>query len=87
MYPTGIWMLKDWSPPSSLDAGLEGLVRYDDDEEPTGKASSDYVVAARQADDFGFLQDDMNWSDVEKPDAIQPWTDDYSNMLTIVRWH
>ena len=70
-----------------LDAGLEGLVRYDDDEEPTGKASSDYVVAARQADDFGFLQDDMNWSDVEKPDAIQPWTDDYSNMLTIVRWH
>jgi hypothetical protein len=69
-----------------LDAGLEGLVRYDDDEEAPGKASSDYVVAARQADDFGFLQDDMNWSDVEKPASIQPWTDDYSNMLTIVRW-
>jgi len=28
----------------------------------------------------------MNWSNVEKPDKIQPWTDDYSNMLTIVRW-
>jgi len=69
-----------------LDAGLEGLVRYDDDEEAPGKASSDYVVAARQAEDFGILQDDMNWSDVEKPEKIQPWTDDYSNMLTIVRW-
>jgi hypothetical protein len=69
-----------------IDAGLEGLVRYDDDEEAPGKASSDYVVAARQAEDFGILQDDMNWSDVEKPEKIQPWTDDYSNMLTIVRW-
>jgi SAM-dependent methyltransferase len=69
-----------------LDAGLEGLVRYDDDEEAPGKASSDYVVAARHAEDFGILQDDMNWSDVEKPEKIQPWTDDYSNMLTIVRW-
>ena len=69
-----------------LDAGLEGLVRYDDDEEPTGKTSSDYVVAARHPEDFGILQDDKNWSSVEKPAGIQPWTDDYSNMLTIVRW-
>jgi SAM-dependent methyltransferase len=69
-----------------LDAGIQGLVRYDDDEEPTGKASSDYVVAARHSEDFGALQDDMNWSAIEKPDGIQPWTDDYSNMLTIVRW-
>src|SRR5215831_7797512 len=69
-----------------LDAGLEGLVRYDDDETAPGKTSSDYVVAARNTEDFGFLQDDMNWSEVEKPASIQPWTDDYSNMLTIVRW-
>jgi SAM-dependent methyltransferase len=69
-----------------LDAGIQGLVRYDDDEEPTGKTSSDYVVAARHSEDFGALQDDMNWSPIEKPDGIQPWTDDYSNMLRIVRW-
>ena len=69
-----------------LDAGIQGLVRYDDDEEPTGKTSSDYVVAARHSEDFGALQDDMNWSPIEEPDGIQPWTDDYSNMLKIVRW-
>jgi hypothetical protein len=69
-----------------LDAGLQGLVRYDDDEEPTGKASSDYVVAARSVGDFGALEDDENWSTVEKPATIQPWTDDYSNMMAIVRW-
>ncbi|HEY2379640.1 MAG TPA: fused MFS/spermidine synthase [Terriglobia bacterium] len=70
----------------TLDAGLQGLVRYDDDEIPEGKASSDYVVAARHAEDFGPLQDDMNWSAVEKTDGVQVWTDDYSNMLAIVKW-
>jgi len=69
-----------------FDAGIQGLVRFDDDEEPTGKTSSDYVVAARHSEDFGALQDDMNWSPIEKRDGIQPWTDDYSNMLRIVRW-
>jgi SAM-dependent methyltransferase len=69
-----------------LDAGLEGRVRYDDDEEPTGKTSSDYVIAAQHSEDLGSLEDDSRWSKVEKPAGIQPWTDDYSNMLTIVRW-
>jgi hypothetical protein len=69
-----------------IDAGMQGMVRYDDDEEPTGKTSSDYVVAARHMEDFGKLVDDENWTEVEKPKGIQPWTDDYSNMLSIVRW-
>jgi SAM-dependent methyltransferase len=69
-----------------VDGSLEGLVRYDDDEEPTGKTSSDYVVAARRPEDLGSLEHDENWSRVEKPSGIQPWTDDYSNMLKIVRW-
>jgi hypothetical protein len=69
-----------------VDASLEGLVRYDDDEEPKGKTSSDYVVAARHPEDLGSLEYDNNWSHVEKPAAIQAWTDDYSNMLKIVRW-
>jgi hypothetical protein len=69
-----------------VDASLEGLVRYDDDEEPTGKTSSDYVVAARRPEDLGSLEQDKNWEKVEKPAGIQPWTDDYSNMLKIVRF-
>ena len=70
----------------SLDVGLQGLVRYDDNEEPTGKTSSDYVVVARHSEDFGELNSDENWTEVEKPKTIQPWTDDYSNMMSIVRW-
>jgi SAM-dependent methyltransferase len=68
------------------DAKLEGLVRYDDDEEPTGKTSSDYVIAARRPEDLGALEHNENWSHIEKPSDIQPWTDDYSNMLKIVRF-
>src|ERR1043166_1515032 len=45
-----------------VDASLEGLVRYDDDEEPKGKTSSDYVVAARHPGDLGSLENDTNWS-------------------------
>ena len=69
-----------------LDSSLEGLVRYDSDETPTGKYGSDYVVAARRADDLGGLEQDDRWLHVTKPAGIQPWTDDYSNMLTIVYW-
>ena len=70
----------------AVDAGLEGLVRYDYNEGPAGKTSSDYVVVARHSEDFGQLKDDENWTPMEKPERIQPWTDDYSNMLAIVRW-
>ncbi len=68
------------------DASLEARVRYDNDEHPAGKSSSDYVIAARNADAFGPLAEDFNWSTVKRPEGIQPWTDDYSNMLAIVRW-
>ena len=70
-----------------FDASLQGLVRYDDDEEAPGKTSSDYVVAARLPEDFGSLEKSEGWTHIEKPANIQPWTDDYSNMLKIIRWH
>jgi SAM-dependent methyltransferase len=69
-----------------IDAGLKGLVRYDDSEDDPGKAASDYVVAARNKSDFGELNDNDNWTEVQRPSGIQPWTDDYSNMMAIVRW-
>jgi SAM-dependent methyltransferase len=68
------------------DASLEGLVRFDDDEVPTGKFGSDYVVAARRPEDVEALERDDHWLHLQKPPDIQPWTDDYSNMLKIVYW-
>jgi SAM-dependent methyltransferase len=70
----------------AIDAGLEGRVRYDEDEEPAGKTGSDYVIVAKHTEDFGELNENENWTPMEKPAGIQPWTDDYSNMMAIVRW-
>jgi hypothetical protein len=68
------------------DASLEALVRYDDERQNSLKARSHYIVAARNAEALGTLEGDENWLRVEKPARIHPWTDDYSNMLEIIRW-
>jgi hypothetical protein len=69
-----------------IDAGLEALVRYDDEQQTELKARSHYVVAARDAEALGSLEENANWLKVIKPADIDPWTDDYSNMLKILRW-
>jgi hypothetical protein len=68
------------------DANLEALVRYDEQKQTELKARSHYVIAARDASAFGPLASDENWFRVNKPEHIHPWTDDYSNMLEILRW-
>jgi SAM-dependent methyltransferase len=68
------------------DAALPGLVRYDNNEEHVGKTSSDYVIAGKSLQALGLLVHNSSWSPVRKPEGIEPWTDDYSNMLEIVRW-
>jgi SAM-dependent methyltransferase len=68
------------------DGGLESLVRYDDDQQSALKARSHYIVAGRNAEALGSLEENENWLKVLKPEGIDPWTDDYSNMLEILRW-
>jgi SAM-dependent methyltransferase len=68
----------------ALDAGLHAIVRYDNDAGLPGKSGSDYVLAARNPEHFGKLSE--AWDTVAQPASIQPWTDDYSNMMAIIRW-
>jgi len=68
------------------DASLEALVRDDEERQNWLKARSHFVVAAKNAEALGSLEEDENWLRVEKPARIHPWTDDYSNMLEILRW-
>jgi SAM-dependent methyltransferase len=70
----------------ALDAGLKGMVRYDGADPHTGKYGSNYVVVARRIEDFGELAHNKSWMEIKKPENIQPWTDDYSNMMAIIRW-
>ena len=71
------------------DAGLTAFSRFDDAGElrKLGKSSAQHIVAARRAEDLQGVGDRPGWVKVERPAGFEPWTDDYSNLLSLIRWH
>ena len=71
------------------DAGLTGLSRFDEAGELRleGKTSSTFVVAAHREEDLRPLTSHPGWKQVVRPADFEPWTDDYSNLLGLIRWH
>jgi SAM-dependent methyltransferase len=67
------------------DSSLTALVRIDRDEAAPGKVGSDYVIAARRIEDLGGIVHNVNWQQ-PAPNAVKPWTDDYSNILALIKW-
>ena len=68
------------------DASFEARVRHDEADPAQLKAGSHYIVAGRTGEALGWLEEDPNWLKVTKPEKIHPWSDDYSNMLEILKW-
>jgi spermidine synthase len=68
------------------DESLEAWMRRDEFVHEPLKSRSHYIVAAKNVDALGWLPYDPSWSQVKKPHNIHAWTDDYSNMLQILRW-
>lgn len=68
------------------DAGLPALVRSDDDSETPGKARSIFIIAALNAESIAPLKEKWEWIEVFRPEGFAPWTDDYSNLLGLLRW-
>jgi hypothetical protein len=72
------------------DAGLVCLM--DDDTVITqaqldaGKTPSQWVVMGRSREDLGQLGVDPRWKPIEMETGVRVWTDDYSNLLRIIRW-
>jgi len=71
------------------DAGLVAYSRFDDagDLRKIGKSSANHLVAARRFEDLLAIAERPGWSPVVRPSDFQPWTDDYSNLLSLIRWH
>jgi len=72
------------------DAGMIAL--YQDDlaispaEQANGKSASQWVIMARSQADLGALAADARWQPLlGRPDAAV-WTDDYSSILSVLRW-
>jgi hypothetical protein len=71
------------------DTGLAAFSRFDDagDLRQKGKSSANHVVAARQESDLGPIPSLPGWHRLEPAGDFQAWTDDYSNLLSLIRWH
>jgi SAM-dependent methyltransferase len=71
------------------DSGLAAFSRFDDagDLRKLGKSSAYHIVAARRMEDLQGIRGRPGWVAVTRPADFQPWTDDYSNLLSLIRWH
>jgi len=72
------------------DAGLVCLVETDNPitqaQKDAGKLPSQWLVMARRQADLGTLTMDPRWKPANVQPGTQPWTDDYSNLLKIIKW-
>jgi SAM-dependent methyltransferase len=71
------------------DAGLVAYSRFDDAGalRNLGKSSANHVVAARHSEDLQGIETRPGWTRVVPPADFHAWTDDYSNLLSLIRWH
>ena len=71
------------------DAGLVGYSRFDDagDLRKLGKSSANHLVAARHLEDISSIAGHPGWHPIVRPSDFQAWTDDYSSLLGLIRWH
>ena len=72
------------------DAGLEALVNNhyvaDSAQDKEYEYGADWVVLARSREDFGPLTADPMWKRLDMDPAGRVWTDDYSNLFSVIRW-
>jgi hypothetical protein len=52
-----------------------------------GKFASVWVLLTRQRTDFAALDSQPNWHDVQLQARTRLWTDDYSSLVSIIRWN
>jgi SAM-dependent methyltransferase len=72
------------------DAKLTCLTRYDPANTPgetfRGKSASLWMIMARQPEDLAQLNQDRRWREGRRNPNQRTWTDDYSNLLSVLRW-
>jgi len=73
------------------EAGLVCRYRTDAhlhaDEKAEGKTASEWVVLARDAAGLRGLAEEGRWRPTSVPPHLPVWTDQYSNLLSLLRWH
>jgi hypothetical protein len=72
------------------DLGLVARVRYDvysgGGTDLITHSASVWAVVARNESAFGSLSTDASWRLASNTGGVRPWTDDFSNILSVIRW-
>jgi len=66
--------------------GLIAVKQFDYANGVPYKSGSDLVVMANDREALGTLSTDPRWSPLERSHAVGIWSDDFSNVLRIIRW-
>ncbi len=61
----------------SIDEGLRAFRRADDD----------YIVAVRNPADLDAIAHKDQWNELTRSADLRAWTDDYSNVVSLIRWN
>ncbi len=73
----------------AADAGLVALI---EDHEPNDKIDGDlaypseWVAIAHQLEDLGAVAKDSRWTALVDSTGYKPWSDDYSNVFSVIKW-
>ena len=51
-----------------------------------GKDASQWVILARTKEDLGALPSDRRWQPLPSRNSFDLWTDDFSNIISLLRW-
>jgi SAM-dependent methyltransferase len=51
-----------------------------------GRSGSDWIVASMDTEAVGLLASDEKWKPLAAPEQMRLWTDDYSNILTVLKF-
>ena len=71
------------------DAGLFGIWQnyvVGEEERRQGKMDSTWVLMARTSADLAHLGDDSRWLPLESDSRAGLWTDDFSNLIGVLKW-
>jgi len=64
---------------------LEGVIGKDEARRD-GRTPSHWVVLARRPEDLGALREDHRWRPLSPRPDRRLWTDDFSNILEVIKW-
>jgi hypothetical protein len=76
---------------AAKDHGLLALIQSDGNvteaEISDGHFPSTWVILGRKVEDFGSLGSNPRWQPLIASERRKPWTDDFSSVISVVKWH